>query len=98
MDEIADEPNRKRQPMSVAPANVLDKTRGPVIYGWLFAGHQLGGAIAAQGAARLRDWTGSYKLSFIIGGIFCLIAAVGSLRIKVPKEPASASDQVFALA
>ena len=69
-----------------------------MIYGWLFAGHQLGGAIAAQGAARLRDWTGSYKLSFIIGGIFCLIAAVGSLRIKVPKEPASASDQVFALA
>jgi sugar phosphate permease len=63
------------------------RTRGPVVYGWLFAGHQLGGAIAAQGAARLREWTGSYQLSFIIGGIFCLIAAFGSLRIRTPEDP-----------
>ncbi len=72
-------------PPTIALANqCFGRTRGPVIYGWLFAGHQLGGAIAAQGAARLREWTGSYQLSFIIGGIFCLIAAFGSLRIRTP--------------
>jgi sugar phosphate permease len=72
-------------PPTIALANqCFGRTRGPVIYGWLFAGHQLGGAIAAQGAARLREWTGSYQLSFIIGGIFCLIAALGSLRIRTP--------------
>jgi sugar phosphate permease len=72
-------------PPTIALASTcFGRTRGPVIYGWLFAGHQLGGAIAAQGAARLREWTGSYQLSFIIGGIFCLIAAFGSLRIRTP--------------
>jgi sugar phosphate permease len=75
-------------PPTIALASrCFGRTRGPVIYGWLFAGHQLGGAIAAQGAARLREWTGSYKLSFIIGGIFCLIAAFGSLRIRTPDNP-----------
>jgi sugar phosphate permease len=75
-------------PPTIALASkCFGRTRGPVVYGWLFAGHQLGGAIAAQGAARLREWTGSYQLSFIIGGIFCLIAAFGSLRIRTPENP-----------
>jgi sugar phosphate permease len=74
-------------PPTIALASkCFGSTRGPVVYGWLFAGHQLGGAIAAQGAARLREWTGSYKLSFIVGGIFCLVAAFGSLRIRTPDD------------
>jgi predicted MFS family arabinose efflux permease len=57
--------------------------RGPVVYGWVFAGHQVGGAIAAFGAGALADaQDGSYRTSFIIAGVFCLIAAVGVLRIR----------------
>jgi predicted MFS family arabinose efflux permease len=51
--------------------------RGPLIYGWVFAGHQTGAAIAAWGAGILRDTTGSYQSSFVIAGIGCLIAAYG---------------------
>jgi len=51
--------------------------RGPLIYGWVFAGHQTGAAIAAWGAGILRDSTGSYKSSFVIAGIGCLVAAYG---------------------
>jgi predicted MFS family arabinose efflux permease len=55
---------------------------GPLVYGWVFAGHQLGGAIAAWGAGLLRDHTGSYKPAFIIAGIGCLVAAIGVPRIR----------------
>lgn len=55
--------------------------RGPLVYGWVFAGHQTGAAVAAFGAGYLRDVTGSYKPSFVIAGIACLIAAYGVTRI-----------------
>ncbi|MEI7547462.1 MAG: MFS transporter, partial [Actinomycetota bacterium] len=57
------------------------RERGPLVYGWVFAGHQVGGAIAAWGAGWLHDRTGSYQLSFVIAGVACLVAALGVLRI-----------------
>ena len=56
--------------------------RGPLVYGWVFAGHQMGAALAAFGAGELRDITGSYRPAFIIAGICCLVAAVGVTRIR----------------
>jgi MFS family permease len=61
--------------------------RGSVVYGWLFAGHQLGGAAAAVLAAQSRDWTGSFRLSFVVGGVLCFVAAFGVLRVRTPEEP-----------
>jgi MFS family permease len=60
--------------------------RGTVVYGWVFAGHQLGAALAAWGAGYLDDRTGSYQLSFVIVGAMCLIAAAGVLRIGQPGD------------
>jgi len=51
-------------------------------YGWVFAGHQVGAAIAAWGAGYLRDTTGSYQAAFLIAGIACLAAAVGTQQIS----------------
>jgi predicted MFS family arabinose efflux permease len=55
--------------------------RGPLVYGWVFAGHQVGAAVAATGAGYLRDTTGSYKSSFLIAGVCCMFAAYGSSRL-----------------
>jgi predicted MFS family arabinose efflux permease len=60
---------------------VFGVDRGPVVFGWVFAGHQLGAAIAAYGAGVIRGATGSYQLAFVIAGGACLIAAAASLRI-----------------
>lgn len=57
------------------------RDRGPVVYGWVFAGHQIGAAVAAWGAGRLRDVTGSYRPAFVIAGICCIVASVAVLRI-----------------
>jgi MFS family permease len=60
---------------------ILGPDRGMVIYGWVFAAHQIGGSIAAFGAAILRVKLGDYALSFYISGAFCILSAVLVLRI-----------------
>lgn len=62
--------------------------RGPVIYGWVFAGHQIGAAIAAWGAGWLRDTTGSYRPAFIIAGIGCFAAAWGTSQLRGDRSAA----------
>jgi predicted MFS family arabinose efflux permease len=61
-------------------------TRAPVVYGWVFAGHQLGAALAAWGAGAIRDTTGSYQVAFVMAGVCCLLAAVGVTRIQRPRD------------
>jgi predicted MFS family arabinose efflux permease len=58
------------------------RDRGPLVYGWVFAGHQVGGALAASGAGALRDFSGSYRPAFILAGGACVIAAGGVLGIR----------------
>lgn len=60
------------------------RERGPLVFGWVFAGHQIGGALAAWGAGALHDATGSYRSSFVLAGIACLVAAAGVTRIAPP--------------
>jgi predicted MFS family arabinose efflux permease len=58
------------------------RDRGPVVYGWVFAGHQVGGALAAWGAGVLHDSTGSYRPAFLLAGVACVVAAVGVRGIR----------------
>ncbi|KQY56332.1 MFS transporter [Nocardioides sp. Root140] len=64
---------------------------GPIVFGWIFASHQLGAAVAATGAGFIRDVQGTYAPAFVITGALCLVAAVASGAIRrVPSaDPAS---------
>jgi len=66
------------------------RERGPLVYGWVFAGHQVGGALAAWGAGALHDATGSYRPAFVTAGVACLVAGVGVLRIR--RDPLPSGD------
>jgi MFS family permease len=68
---------------------VLGPDRGTVIYGWVFAAHQIGGSIAAFGAAVLRVKLGDYALSFYLSGALCLITSYFVLQIAKGKDTAS---------
>lgn len=70
--------------------------RGPLVYGWVFAGHQVGGALAAWGAGAIHDTSGSYRPAFILAGGACLIAAVGVLRIRRQHSPTVEFDLAHA--
>lgn len=60
---------------------ILGPDRGMVIYGWVYAAHQIGGSVAALGAAVIRVKLGDYALSFYISGALCILSAVLVLRI-----------------
>jgi MFS family permease len=54
----------------------------PVVFGWVFASHQIGAAIAAAGAGRLRDLQGNYDLAFYLAAGLCLIAAALCANVR----------------
>ena len=60
---------------------VLGPQRASVVYGWVFAAHQIGGAVAAFGAAILRVQIGDYAVAFYISGALCIVTAYFVLQI-----------------
>lgn len=55
---------------------------GAVVYGWVFASHQVGAAIAALVAALVRDSFGSYTGAWLGAAALCVVAAVVSAGIR----------------
>lgn len=55
---------------------------GPIVFGWIAFGHQVGAATAAFGAGALRDVQGSYAAAFIIAGFLAVFAACAALLIR----------------
>ncbi len=65
---------------------VLGPDKGAIIYGWVFAAHQIGGSIAALGAALLRVKFGDYASAFYITGLLCVITSYFVLQMNWAKE------------
>jgi MFS family permease len=55
---------------------------GPVVFGWVFASHQVGAAVAAAGAGAIRDEFGAYTLAFYVAAVLAIMAAGMSLLIR----------------
>ncbi len=55
---------------------------GPIAFGWVFASHQVGAALAATGAGVIRDLQGSYDLAWYIAGGLCGAAALMSAAVR----------------
>ncbi len=65
--------------------------RAPVVFGWVFASHQVGSAFAAFGGGVIRDVTGSYDLAWFLAGALCIAAAAMSFLIPRTAQPAVAT-------
>ena len=61
--------------------------RANLVFGWIFAGHQLGAATAAFGAGLSRTLLLSYLPAFFAAGVLCIIAASITLTISRPAKP-----------
>jgi MFS family permease len=63
----------------------------PVVFGWIFASHQLGAACAALAAGIARDALGTYDAAWYGGAVLCAVGAVLSVSIRRrPTGPAAA--------
>jgi predicted MFS family arabinose efflux permease len=61
---------------------------GSIVFGWVFAAHQLGASAMAFGAGVIRDRTGSYDPAFYAAAGLCVVAALLSVSIRRSAEPA----------
>jgi MFS family permease len=69
-------------PPTVALAReVFGPAQGTIVFGWIFASHQLGAAMAAWVAGAIRTSLGTYTLAWWGAGVICLFAAGMSLSI-----------------
>jgi sugar phosphate permease len=69
-------------PTVALAADRFGPQRVGIVFGWIFAAHQLGAALAAWAGGASRTWFGSYTYAFVSAGALCLVASALSLRIE----------------
>jgi sugar phosphate permease len=72
-------------------AQEFGKERAGMIFGWVFAAHQLGAATAAYGAGLTRTLLLTYNPALFAAGAACLLAAAAVLMIRLRSQPARAA-------
>jgi MFS family permease len=66
-----------------------------IIYGWIFASHQAGAAVAAYGGGLIYKIFNSYTWAFFLAGIFCLLASLFVIIIKKQKSELVIKENVM---
>lgn len=67
--------------------------RSNIVFGWIFAGHQIGAASAAFGGGFARTEWQSYLPAFITAGLLCLIGA--GLVLLIGRRPAADTERAL---
>jgi MFS family permease len=83
-------------PTVALAADRFGKHNVGVVYGWIFAAHMLGAAIAAWVAGVVRENVGDYAAAFVAAGWIAIIAGFAALGIRRarpvrPSEPLAAA-------
>src|SRR6266404_632505 len=64
--------------------------RANLVFGWIFAGHQLGAGTAAFGAGLSRTLLATYLPAFFAAGALCIVASLITLAISRHPKPVAA--------
>jgi MFS family permease len=65
-------------------AQTFDREKAGLVFGWIYASHQIGSAAAALAGGLTRTAYATYLPAFIVAGAACLIAAVMTMMIVRP--------------
>src|SRR5262249_29647814 len=83
-------------PPTVRLATAAFRERGGIVFGWVFAAHQAGAAVAGFGPGLPRRAFASYLPAFYVAGAACLLAALLALA-AAPRQgtavPAAAAAE-----
>lgn len=69
------------------------KDRTPMIFGWIFAAHQVGAAAAAFGAGYIRTLLLTYSPALYVAGGTCLLAAAACMILKRERSESARPSQ-----
>ena len=73
-------------------ASTFGKEKAGMVFGWIFAAHQLGAAVAAFGAGQVRTLLLTYNPALYTAGAACLVAATMVLAVRLRPAVAAASS------
>lgn len=68
-------------------AQTFGREQAPLVFGWIFASHQLGAGLMAWATGVSRDVVGSYLPGFFAAGVLCLVAVLALWLLKGRSEP-----------
>src|SRR5690606_14018061 len=77
-------------PTVALAADTFGRANVGVVYGWVFAAHQVGAALAAWGAGLMRDSLGDYVFALFAAGGLAIVAGGMTLLIRRQQPPAVA--------
>lgn len=77
-------------------ATTFGKEKAGMVFGWIFAAHQVGAAVAAFGAGQVRTLLLTYNPALFTAGSACLVAGMMVLAIRL--RPARAAAPAVAKA
>jgi predicted MFS family arabinose efflux permease len=69
-------------PTAKISAKAFGREKGPIVFGWVFAAHQIGAALMAYSAGVSRDLLASYLPSVFAAGLLCLAAALSFALLR----------------
>jgi sugar phosphate permease len=78
-------------PTVAIAADTFGRRNVGVVYGWVFAAHQVGAAVAAWGSGVARDAFGDYLVAFILAGGMAILAGAMVMLIRRSPLPAAAT-------
>lgn len=61
---------------------IFGTQKSAIIYGWIFASHQAGAAVAAYGGGLIYKLFNSYTWAFFLAGVFCVLASLFVIIVK----------------
>ncbi len=62
-------------PTAILCGRIYGREVGPIVFGWVFAAHMIGAAVAAAVSGALRDAAGDYATAWFLAGALAALAA-----------------------
>ena len=78
-------------PTAILCGRIYGPERGPIVFGWVFAAHMIGAAVAAAVSGAIRDTAGDYATAWYLAGVLAVLAAIAAFFIPktiTPSVPA----------
>ena len=72
-------------------ADRFGREKAGIVFGWVFAGHQIGAASAAFGAGLVRTQFSTYLPAFFVAGALCIVAALAVISVRKSSSTAVAA-------
>ncbi|OAH57653.1 MFS transporter [Domibacillus aminovorans] len=74
---------------------IFGTNKSGIVYGWIFASHQAGAAVAAFGGGIIYKFFNSYTWAFFLAGVFCLLASLFVIIIKKQKSSQLTKEEIL---